>query len=205
MSASTLIVVTKHIKNEGHLADLTEKGKDAVQFMNHINTIAGKIPGSQSSKLYVWNSIHCYFSYFGLLHIYLTLNPSTTDNPVFQFTYGDKTVDLSKTYLLLCSKTHCALIVIEDPVIVANFFEFIIICFFTHLMGWDYNLQKSTPTGGIIGHLKAFYGTAEYTEWGNPHMHFLLWLIGGLNPSDIHLKLKQNPSYQRQYLIIGNP
>ncbi|KIM77660.1 hypothetical protein PILCRDRAFT_11920 [Piloderma croceum F 1598] len=34
------------------------------------------------------------------------------------------------------------------------------------------------PEGGILGHLRAFYGTGELTERANFHGHFLLWLVG---------------------------
>ena len=37
------------------------------------------------------------------------------------------------------------------------------------------------------------------TERGSFHGHFLLWLLGGLNLSDLHAKLTDNPEYQKQF------
>ena len=72
-----------------------------------------------------------------------------------------------------------ALRVAKDPVAAADFFDFMIRCFFKYLIGWDYDSEKSLPEGGIFGIVNAFCGTSEYTERGNLHGHFLIWLLGG--------------------------
>ena len=86
----------------------------------------------------------------------------------------------------------------KDPVAAADFYEFSFKCCFEYLLGWDFKKGKSTDTGGIFGHLRAFYGSSEYTECGNLHGHFLIWLAGGLNPSDVHKRLLDK-SYQEQF------
>ena len=68
---------------------------------------------------------------------------------------------------------------------------------FEHLFGWNYKKRESSVHGGILGHLSAFYGTSEFTEHGNLHGHFLIWLVGGLNPADIHTKLKQDKIFEK--------
>ena len=52
--------------------------------------------------------------------------------------------------------------------------------------------------GGILGWLEAFYGIAEYTGRGDHHGHFLLWLLGALNPADLHDKLKSTPGFDHK-------
>ena len=47
------------------------------------------------------------------------------------------------------------------------------------------DLGKTHERGGILGHLKAYYGTAEYTERGSLHVHFIIWLDGGLTALSI--------------------
>jgi len=32
------------------------------------------------------------------------------------------------------------------------------------MFGWDYEKQESTPSGGILGKLEAFYGSSEFTD-----------------------------------------
>lgn len=85
----------------------------------------------------------------------------------------------------------------QDPVAAADFFDFSVKCCFENLLGWDYTKQRSCPGGGLFGHLCAFYGTSEYTECGSLHGHFLLWLVGGMNPSELHVKL-HDEKYQNK-------
>ena len=66
---------------------------------------------------------------------------------------------------------------------------------FEHLFGWNFTLCKSSDKGGILGHLQAFYGTSEFTECGSLHGHFMNWLLGGLNPNDIHQQLKEDAEF----------
>ncbi|KAG1744865.1 hypothetical protein EDD22DRAFT_786211, partial [Suillus occidentalis] len=72
---------------------------------------------------------------------------------------------------------------------------------FRHLLGWDFEMERSTARGGIFGHIQAFYGSSEYTERGSLHGHYLLWLDGGSNPSDIHRKLRDD-DYQRRFFAF---
>jgi len=62
----------------------------------------------------------------------------------------------------------------QDPVAAADFFEFCIKMLFEHLFGWDFEDHCPKIEGGILGHLRAFYGTPELTERGSFHGHFLL-------------------------------
>ena len=70
-------------------------------------------------------------------------------------------------------------------------------CDFIILLGWDYSTHSSTEKGGILGKLEAFYGTSELTECGSFHGHFLIWLLEGLYPADLHLHLCDNNEYQK--------
>ena len=92
-----------------------------------------------------------------------------------------------------------ALRLAKDPVSAADFFEFCVRAVFQYLFGWDYEQKKSTENGGILGKLRAFYGTSELTERGSFHGHFLIWLIGGMNPTDLHQKLRKDPAYEKQF------
>ncbi|KAI0738912.1 hypothetical protein C8Q80DRAFT_1065349, partial [Daedaleopsis nitida] len=52
----------------------------------------------------------------------------------------------------------------------------------------------------IFGKIRAFYGSSEFTNRANLHGHFLIWLKGGLNPSDLHKKLTESDSeYHKQF------
>jgi len=194
-----LLSTAHHLEKEGKYNDLNNAQQKALNLLQHVNAVAAHIPGSQASKIFVRNEIRSYSAYFGLPHIYFTANPSATHSPIFQVIFGDKTVDLSKRFPQLVSSRERALRLAQDTVAAADFFQFSIKCIFKYLFGWNYNTQSSTKEGGILGHLKAFYGTAELTERGNFHGHFLLWLLGGLNPTELHRQLKEDSGFKKHF------
>ena len=88
----------------------------------------------------------------------------------------------------------------KDPVAAANFYEFCVTSLFKFLLGWDYSTSSSTEQGGILGKIKASYGTSEFMERGSLYRHFFIWLLGGLNPTDLHVCLTENIDFQKQFL-----
>ena len=117
----------------------------------------------------------------------------------FKFFYGDTTIDLSTSYPFLVLSTEHAIRLSHDPVAASDFFEFCIEMIFTHLFGWSYKKHDSTTEGGILGHLQAWVGTTELTERANFHGHFLIWVLGGLNPTEIHSKLAKHDDFERRF------
>ena len=95
-----------------------------------------------------------------------------------------------------------ALRLAQDPVAAADFFQFCVTCVFQHLFGWDYTTWRSSKDGGILGHLRAFYGTCEFTERGSLHGHFLIWLLGGLNPNDVHRRLQEDCDFKNRFFCF---
>ncbi|KAF9509416.1 hypothetical protein BS47DRAFT_1365291 [Hydnum rufescens UP504] len=127
------------------------------------------------------------------------MNPNPSHSPIFQVMYGDALVNLDDHFPSLVNASERAICLASDPVAGADFFEFSINNMFSHLLGWDYEKAMSTPEGGLFGKLRAHYGTAEFTDHGVLHGHFLIWLDGGLNPTDVHTKMKTDPKWQRQF------
>ena len=199
ISSDTLRHLADHLEHENKLCDLRPEDKDALELLSKVNTIVARIPGLQASKSRIRNEIRSAFGFFGLPHIYFTFNPSATHSPIFLVMFGDLSVDLTERFPKIPSGRERALRLVQDPVVAADFFEFMSRSLFKYLLGWDYETKSSTEKGGILGHLKAFYGTSEFTERGQLHGHFLLWLVGGMNPSDLHVKLKDNTQYQQQF------
>ena len=116
--------------------------------------------------------------------------------------FGDHSVDLTSRFPFLVPSTERALRLAKDPVAAADFFQFCVTCVFEYLFGWDYVAGKSSDRGGILGHLRAFYGTCEFTERGSLHAHFLIWLIGASNPNEIHSRLRNEPGFEKSSLNI---
>jgi len=113
--------------------------------------------------------------------------------------YGDTNVDLTKRFPQLVPSREWAVRLANNPVAAADFFDFSIKCIFEFLFGWDYQKKCFKPEGGILGHLRAFYGVAELTEHANFHDHFLLWLTGAINPSQLHKHLAADDEFKRQF------
>ncbi|KAF9642668.1 hypothetical protein BDM02DRAFT_3105368, partial [Thelephora ganbajun] len=161
VKSNVLRSVADHLEKEGKYSDLTDEQKAALDLLKHVNTIAARIPGSQAVKVFMRNEIRSYCGFFGLPHLYITLNPSVAHSPIFQLMFGDETVDLSKRFPVLVSTRERALRLAKDPVAGAEFFNFCIVSIFRYLFGWDYDKRESTPSGGILGKLEAFYGSSE--------------------------------------------
>ena len=148
------------------------------------------------------NCIQSYITHFGLPHIFLTLNPAPHHSPIFQFIYGDESVNLNLQFPMMPNSFEQSIRVAKDLVATADFFKFVVERFFTDLLGWDFHTQSSTDEGGILGHIECFTGTLEFTERGNLHSHFLIWLLGSLNPSDTHNRLKIDTTFRDRYFVF---
>jgi Helitron helicase-like domain at N-terminus len=194
--------VAMHLECEGAYTDLTPSQRDALELLKHVNTVAAHIPGSQASKIFVCNEIRSYIGYFGLPHIYITMNPSPTHSPLFQVFCGDQEVDLSSRFPILPTSDRRVLNLALDPVAATDFFHFSMNVFLQHLLGWDFKSKNSSERGGLFGHLKAYYGTTDYTERGSLHGHFVMWLDGRLNPAQLHEKVANDTDFERRFFAF---
>ncbi|KAG1801878.1 hypothetical protein EV424DRAFT_1331589, partial [Suillus variegatus] len=161
VSADVLQNLANRIEQECKISDLTEVEQNAFQLLRQVNTMSTHIPGSQASKIFVRNEIRNYFGYFGLPHIFFTFNPSAAHSPIFQVIYGDRTVDLSERFPRMPDGRMRATRLAHDPVAAADFYKFSYQCLFRHLLGCDFDRQESVAKGGILGCVRAFYGTSE--------------------------------------------
>jgi len=199
---SVLQRLADQLERESTLSNLSTEERDALSLLHQVKTLSARIPGSQASKIFVRNEIRNYFAYFGLPHIFLTFNPSAAHSPIFQVMFGDSSVDLSQRLPCMPSSSVRALRLAQDPVAAADFFEFSFQCLFRYLLGWDFDTCQCTAKGGILGHMRAFYGTTEFTERGGLHGHFLIWLDGGINPAQLHERLRGDDDYQARFFAF---
>jgi len=199
VSAGVLRSLAERLEVETSVSSLTTAERSALNLLRRVNTMSARIPGSQASKIFVRNEIRNYFGYFGLPHVFFTFNPSAVHSPIFQVMYGDISVDLSERFPDMPGGSERALRLARDPVAAAEFFQFSFECLFRFLLGWDFTLGRSDDNGGILGRIRSFYGTTEFTERANLHGHFLIWLEGGLNPSDLHERLRHDADFQERF------
>jgi len=164
--------------------------------MKEVTAVGSHIPGSSASKLRVRNKIRGYMGYFGLPHLYVTMNPNAKHSPIFHAMWGDEAVDLAVRFPDLADSVERGRPVASDPITGTEFFDFSINCFFRDLWGWDKSKAKSSDSGGIFGKIRAYYEMAEFTDQGQLHGHFLIWLDGGLNPTEVHEKMKTDKQWK---------
>ncbi|KAJ3723370.1 hypothetical protein C8R42DRAFT_578887, partial [Lentinula raphanica] len=162
VSPKTLSELANIIREEHSHVTFTPEQHDAFRLLSEVNTVAAHVPGSQAAKVSVRNDIRSYFGYFGMAHLFLTLNPSAVHSPIFQAFFGDSNVDLSQQFPQMPPKRiERAYRVAKDPVAASDFFDFMIRRTFEDLFGWDFEQGTSTAEGGILGKIRAFYGTPE--------------------------------------------
>jgi hypothetical protein len=167
-----------------------------MMLMKEVTAVGSNIPGSSASKLRVRNEIHVYMGYFSMPHLYVTMNPNAKHSPIFQAMWGDNAVDLAVRFPDLADSVEHGRCVASDPVTGADFFDFSIDSFFRDLLGWDKAKVKSSDCGGIFGKVRAYYGMAKFTDHGQLHSHFLIWLDGGLNPTEVHEKMRTDEQWK---------
>ncbi|KAF8347116.1 hypothetical protein F5887DRAFT_1060863 [Amanita rubescens] len=73
--------------------------------------------------------------------------------------------------------------------------------FFIAVLGHNFDDQNDI-TPGILGVTKGYYGVVEAQGRGSLHCHMLLWLEGGLNPSEISARLLKEPDGEFEQRLI---
>lgn len=198
----TLHSVSHHLEEQGRSADLTMEEKKVFTLLSKVRIISVKITGSEVLKITYRNEIKAYCAHFNIPHIYFTANPDPANSPIFQVVVGDTMVDLDEQFPHMVDYVKCTLRLAANPVAALDFFNFSCKAMMHYLFGWDFAKKHSSPDGGILGHLKAFYGTMELTERGSCHIHYLIILLGGLNPSDMHHRLDDTEDFQDRFFAF---
>ncbi|THU91669.1 hypothetical protein K435DRAFT_673613, partial [Dendrothele bispora CBS 962.96] len=161
ISSTILLQLSRKIETEKTINNLTPSESQAMSLLSQVKTITSHVPGSSGAKLRMRNEIKSYFGYFGMPHLYFTFNPSAVHSPVMQVIFGDDTIDLGLRHPSVPEPHIRAVRVAVDPVASADFFEFSWRALFSTLFGWDFEKNRSKHGGGVLGHIRAFYGTSE--------------------------------------------
>ncbi len=196
-TASSLLRLSKHLEAESWPRECSAEDNNSFELLRLVNSVSSNVPGSQASKLKMRNTVLAYMSYFGIPTLYFTVNPCAQHSPVFQLMCGDIEVDLDERFPSLVPSKERAIRLAADPVAGADFYQFSVTCIFRDLFGWDFK-NKCAARKGVLGNLRAFFGSDEFTNRGQLHGHFVIWLTGAPNPSVIHQQLKASEGYRKQ-------
>ncbi|KAJ7054738.1 hypothetical protein C8F01DRAFT_995256, partial [Mycena amicta] len=144
--------------NRDHLNTASDSERKVYDLLGEVQSISAKLPGSNAAKIACRAQIRGYMGLFGMPSLFWTCNPSAVHSPIFQVIYGDTSVDLTQRFPRLSDYNERAIRLARDPVAAADFYTFSIRCILQYLFGWDFTNRQSHPQGGLLGHIKAWYG-----------------------------------------------
>ena len=161
---------------ENHLKRIynTESNSRLNKLLQHIKTIGGRVMGSAYSRTALRTRIHALIYNQGLPSIFLTINPADIHSPVALYFAG---VDLNLDNIQgeqLMDAYKRAEIVASHPVATAKYFHVLIT-----------NILTTMISGGVLGPIKAYFGTVESQGRGSLHLHLLIWLDHDMKPTDL--------------------
>ncbi|CAF2866381.1 unnamed protein product [Rotaria sp. Silwood2] len=159
------------------------------KLFHHIKTIGGRVMGSAYSRTALRTCIHALIYNQGLPSIFLTLNPADIHSPVALYFAGVK-LDLDNIQIaqLMMTTYKRAEIIAFHPVATAKFFHLLIS-----------NILNTMISGGVLGPIKAYFGTVESQGRGSLHLHLLIWLDHEMKPADMKQKI-QNADFREKLI-----
>lgn len=147
--------------------------------MRHIKTISGNVMGSAQSRANLRTRIHALIFNQGLPSIFITINPADIHSRIALYFAG---IDLDLDQIIpekIPSTFERAQIIAANPVANARHFNVLIS-----------SILSSLIDGGVLGPIKAYFGTVESQGRGSLHLHILLWLDHELSPADLKEAVK---------------
>lgn len=178
-AASDLQILTSK-EIEAALISVTKKTFSSVTsprintLMRQIKMVGGNVMGSAYSRAALRTQIHALIFNQGLPSIFMTINPADINSRVALY-FAGVDLDLDKIIPETIPSTYeRAQIIASHPVATARFFNVLISSILTCMV------EK-----GVLGPIKAYFGTVENQGRGSLHLHILLWLDHNLTPSQL--------------------
>ena len=144
-----------------------------------LSSVQAKVMGTDESRrklrAFVWGL--CVKK--GSPSIWLTINPSDTQDPIAQVLCGE---DIDLDHFCSLDQRPSAALIASDPYTAATFFRLIIKAVLHRLLGINassssHPIERDT---GILGKVEAHIGTVEAQGRGTLHLHMILWLSGSI-------------------------
>ena len=148
--------------------------------LSQVKAVGGKVMGSAQSRSGLRTQIHALIFNQGLPSIFLTINPADINSRVALYFAG---VDLDLDAIIpknLPSTYERAEIIASHPVATAKFFNRLITTV----------LETMIEGQGVLGPVKAYFGTVESQGRGSLHLHMLIWLDHNYAPAELRERIK---------------
>lgn len=144
--------------------------------------------GSAYSRAALRTQVHALIFNQGLPSIFMTINPADIHSRVALYFAG---VDLDLDKIIpekIPSTYERAQIIAAHPVATARYFNVLIS-----------SILKCMIEKGVLGPIKAYFGTVENQGRGSLHLHLLMWLDHNLTPSQLKESV-QNEEFRNDLL-----
>ncbi|CAF3882860.1 unnamed protein product [Adineta steineri] len=174
------------LKNISKKTYNSESNSALNKLLNHIKTIGGRVMGSAYSRTALRTRIHSLIYNQCLPNIFLTLNPADIHSPIALYFAGVK-LNLDNIQMEQLLNTYKrAEIIASHPVATAKFFHLLIT-----------NIVETIIVDGVLGPIKAYFGTVESQGRGSLHLHLLIWLDHDMKPADMKEQV-QNSTFREK-------
>jgi hypothetical protein len=132
------------------------------------------VKGSITSKKHMHNEIWSMISQLGAPSWFIMLSPANNCHPICLY-YADNKIEFNPN---LRSANECNLLVAQNPVAAAQFFD-LMIRMLKHVL--SIGIEHSRLYGKRAG----YYGTVEQQGQLTLHLHIILWIKNALSPPEI--------------------
>jgi hypothetical protein len=160
--------------------------------MRDVHLINSTVMGSGAARMSMRHQIWAMITSYGAPSLFITINPADVYNPLVKLLAG---ADIDVNTLLpdqIPTFHEQSILIAKDPALAARFFHIYMQSFFNVILQYDVDNHGSIKPN-MFGATKGYYGTVEAQGRGSLHCHLLLWLEGGLNPSEIRDHISAQP------------
>src|ERR1700761_9085778 len=189
---ATITSYQERLKSNLFAKPVTSGEKAASKLMQYVSYVAQDVPGSTGEIQKMRQEIYSIINQEGLPHVFLTLNPTDTNNPIAQFLAG-RDIDLDAFFHdLEAGKENFvrASTISHDPIAGAEFFNVSVRNLIDVLLG-----VTREDGVGVFGKVTTYYGVVESQGRGRLHIHMLIWLKNGYGPIELLEGCRRDPDF----------
>lgn len=199
VSEDAVARVCARIAEKVPLSGLDAEERKVLKLMDEVQLVSRNVPGTSAARLAMRNELRALMVTHGTPHFYITINPADLYNPIVKLLSG-AAIDVDR---LLPEQVpdpwQQSILVARNPVAAAKFFHTYIRSFIKTLL--RHSPGDPEPSEGVLGVTKAYYGCVEAQGRGTLHCHMVVWVEGGLNPSQLQERLQSDDPEFGQRLI----
>jgi helitron helicase-like protein len=144
------------------------------------------------------NEIRALMTSLGIPSFFVTVNPADVYSPILKFLcQQDFDID-NMVSENIPNYWDQAFLISKNPYLAAQFFDIFMRAFIKTLLKYDPHFLNEE--GGVLGHVKGYYGCVKAQGRGSLHCHMLVWVEGSLNPDDLKKKILNDNDFKHKII-----